>query len=325
MKVTLPRMREAELDLNALKMFVMTARCGSLSAAARNNHIPLATLSRKILELERELKVLLLERTAKGCQVTEAGARLLEYASSAMDLLQEAKRSVEPEQAHLTGRLRLSLPQSFEPWWEIIRRFQQKHPRIAVNVYATERRVDLVSDGVDVALRVGTIADDSVVARHLMDFRHLLVASPKLLNASPSLRDPSDLARLPCGAWGSVVDARPVWRLGNHAYDVSAVFTVNDYLHLRAGALAGHFVTELPAFIAAEYIKNGELIELLPACPLPYSSLHLIYKKQRHISSAARAYIDFCTAHVSVLSERCRVPSDAYSGEKMMSSVLPEQ
>lgn len=304
------------MDLNALNMFVMAARCGSLSAAARNNDIPLPTLSRKILDLEKELKVLLLERTVKGCKVTEAGARLLAYASSAMDILQEAERSVEPEQAGLTGRLRLSLPQSFGPWWEIIRRFQRTYPGIAVNVYSTERRVDLVSDGIDVALRVGTIADDSVVARHLTDFRHFLVASPALLNASPPLHEPSDLARFPCAAWGSAIDAHPVWRLGDHAYDISAVFTVNDYLQLRAGALAGDFITELPAFIAAGYIRKGELIELLPEYPLPCSSLHLVYKKQRHISSTARAYIDFCTAHLSVLTEQCRVPSDTGIREK---------
>ncbi|MFJ5417902.1 LysR family transcriptional regulator [Pectobacterium carotovorum] len=304
------------MDLNALNMFVMAARSGSLTAAARENNIPLPTLSRRIQDLEKELKVLLLERTAKGCKVTEAGKKLLNHASSAMDILNDAEQFMVPDHPHITGRLRLTLPQSMGPWWEIIRQFQQTYPRIAVNVYSTERRVDLISDGVDVALRVGTIADDSVVARHLMDFRHILVASPRLLNASSPLREPSDLIKFPCAAWGSIIDARPVWMLGNHAYDVSAVLTVNDYLHLRAGALAGDFITELPAFFAAEYIKRGELTELLPEYPLPYSSLHLVYKKQQHISSTARAYIDFCTAHIAVLSEQCHVPPDAHYKEE---------
>ncbi|MCH4996183.1 LysR family transcriptional regulator [Pectobacterium carotovorum] len=304
------------MDLNALNMFVMAVRSGSLTAAARENNIPLPTLSRRIQDLEKELKVLLLERTAKGCKVTEAGKKLLNHASSAMDILNDAEQFMVPDHPHITGRLRLTLPQSMGPWWEIIRQFQQTYPRIAVNVYSTERRVDLISDGVDVALRVGTIADDSVVARHLMDFRHILVASPRLLNASPPLREPSDLIKFPCAAWGSIIDARPVWMLGNHAYDVSAVLTVNDYLHLRAGALAGDFITELPAFFAAEYIKRGELTELLPEYPLPYSSLHLVYKKQQHISSTARAYIDFCTAHIAELSEQCHVPPDAHYKEE---------
>jgi len=302
------------LDLNALKMFVLAARCGSLSAAARNNDIPLPTLSRKIVELEKELNVLLLERTVKGCRVTEAGNKLLNYASSAMDMLTDAEQSLLSGSPRITGRLRLTIPQSLEPWWEIIRRFQQAYPGIAVNVYTTERRVDLVSEGIDVALRVGTIADDAVVVRHLMDFRHILVASPGLVMPGSRLKEPADLVNFPCAAWGSVIDARPVWMLGNHAYDVPAQFTVNDYLHLRAGALAGEYITELPSFFASDYINCGDLIEILPGWPLPFSSLHLVYKRHRHISAAARAYIDFCTDHISVLSDRCRVPSDTAPG-----------
>ncbi|MEG0870716.1 MAG: LysR family transcriptional regulator, partial [Hafnia sp.] len=164
------------MDLNALRMFVMAARCGSLSAAARNNDIPLPTLSRNIAELEKELNVLLLERTVKGCRVTEAGNKLLNYASSAIDMLTDAEQALLSGSPRITGRLRLTIPQSLEPWWGIIRSFQQAYPGIAINVYTTERRVDLISEGIDVALRVGTIADDAVVVRHLMDFRHILVA-----------------------------------------------------------------------------------------------------------------------------------------------------
>lgn len=298
------------MDLNALKMFVLAARCGSLSAAARQNNIPLPTLSRRISELEHELNVVLLERTVKGCSATEAGQKLLNQASSAIDILNDAELFLTTGDTRITGWLRLTMPQSLEPWWEIIRRFQQMHPGIAINVYTTERRVDLISEGIDVALRVGSIADDDVVARHLMDFRHILVASPKLFLNSGLPKEPSDLKNYACAAWGSVIGARPVWMLGEHAYDVPATFTVNDYLHLRAGALAGAYITELPAFFAAEYIHSGELIEILPQTRLPFSSLHLVYKKHRHVSAAARAYIEFCTDNAFVLMEKSRVPSD---------------
>lgn len=170
--------------------------------------------------------------------------------------------------------------------------------------------MDLISEGIDVALRVGSIADDDIVARHLMDFRHILVASPKLFLNSGLPQEPSDLRNYVCAAWGSVIGARPVWMLGEHAYDVPATFTVNDYLHLRAGALAGAYITELPAFFAAEYIHSGELIEILPQTRLPFSSLHLVYKKHRHVSAPARAYIEFCTDNAFVLIEKSRVPSD---------------
>ncbi|ACT07603.1 transcriptional regulator, LysR family [Dickeya chrysanthemi Ech1591] len=298
------------MDLNALKMFVLTARNGSLSAAARQNNIPLPTLSRRIAELEHELDVVLLERTVKGCRATEAGERLLNQASLAIDMLNDVEQFLTTADSHVTGRLRLTMPQSLEPWWEIIRQFQLTYPGIAINIYTTERRVDLVSEGIDVALRVGSISDDDVVASHLMDFRHILVASPELFQGSEHPKEPLDLMNYPCAAWGSVIGARPVWTLGEHTYDVPATFIVNDYLHLRSGALAGDYITELPAFFAAEYIYSGKLIEVLPQTRLPFSSLHLVHKKHRHVSAAARAYIEFCKDNVHVLREKSRVPSD---------------
>lgn len=298
------------MDLNALRMFVLAARSGSFSAAARQYNIPLPTLSRRIAELERELNVVLLERTVKGCRATEAGEKLLSQTSSAIDILTDAEQFPATCGSLITGRLRLTMPQSLEPWWEIIRQFQQMYPGIAVNVYTTERRVDLISEGIDVALRVGSIAEDDVVARHLMDFRHILVASPKLFLHRDLPGEPSGLVKYPCAAWGSAIGMRPVWMLSEHAYDVPATFTVNDYLHLRAGALAGDYITELPAFFAAEYIHSGELIEILPDTRLPYSSLHLVYRKHRHVSAAARAYIEFCTDNAFILRNKCRVPSD---------------
>lgn len=309
MKIWFPYLRGL-VDLNALKMFILAVRSGSLSAAARQNNIPLPTLSRRISELENELNVVLLERTVKGCRATESGIKLLNQTSSAIDILNDAEQALTTGTPHITGRLRLTMPQSLEPWWEIIRQFQQMHPKIAVNVYATERRVDLISEGIDVALRVGSIADDDVVARHLLDFRHILVASPKLFLDSELPKEPSDLMNCPCAAWGSVIGTRPVWMLGEHAYDVPAIFMVNDYLHLRSGALAGDYITELPAFFAAEYINNGKLIEILPQTRLPYSSLHLVYKKHRHVSAAASAYIEFCTDNAFVLKEKSRIASD---------------
>ncbi|APG89263.1 LysR family transcriptional regulator (plasmid) [Sinorhizobium americanum CCGM7] len=299
------------MDYNAVSMFVAVAQVGSLSAAATRMGIPLPTLSRKIAELESYLKVQLLERTARGCRVTEAGSRLFEHASGGIEALQEAERSIMNEQARLIGRLRLSLPQSFEPWWVLLGLFQHAHPDIQISVYSTERRVDLLADGVDVALRVGTIADDTVVARHMLTFRHILVASPKLVERHGALSHPADLSRYPCAAWGSTLDARPVWMLGGHSHKASATFTVNDYLHLRARAIAGDIVTELPSFLAAEPLKKGALVELLPKHPFPNTPLHLVYRRQRHASTIVRAYLDFCSAHLSIIEDKCRVPFDA--------------
>ena len=137
-------------------------RAGSLSAAATRLGIPLPTLSRRVRDLERQLKVQLLERSARGAKLTDAGTRLYEQAGRGIEALLEAEQAVISDQAQLMGRLRLSLPQTFEPWWDLLAAFQRRFPDIRVHVYSTERRVDLIEEGIDVALRVGGIIHDAM-------------------------------------------------------------------------------------------------------------------------------------------------------------------
>ena len=132
------------MDLNAAQMFVSVVQAGSLSAAAQRTGIPLPTLSRRIRELERELKVQLLERSARGTRLTDAGTRLYEHATRGIEAFVEAEQAVRSDQARLRGRLRLSLPTPFEPWWELLGAFQRHYPDIQLSVYSTDRRVDLV-------------------------------------------------------------------------------------------------------------------------------------------------------------------------------------
>src|SRR5215470_4441211 len=169
------------MDLDATRMFVAVVQAGSLSAAATRLGTPLPTLSRRIRDLERQLRVQLLERSARGTKLTDAGARLYEHAGRGIEALLEAEQAVVSDQARLKGRLRLSLPQTFEPWWDLLAAFQRRYPEIQVYVYSTERRMDLIEDGIDVALRVGAIVHEAMVARHLLSFRTVVVASPGLV------------------------------------------------------------------------------------------------------------------------------------------------
>src|SRR6516162_5882605 len=116
------------MDLNAIRMFVAVVQVGSLSAAATRLGIPLPTLSRRIRDLERQLKVQLLERSARGAKLTDAGTRLYEQAGRGIETLLDAELAVVSDQAQLKGRLRLSLPQTFEPWWDLLAAFQRRYP-----------------------------------------------------------------------------------------------------------------------------------------------------------------------------------------------------
>ncbi|MGK9236670.1 LysR family transcriptional regulator [Inquilinus limosus] len=299
------------MDLNAVRMFVAVVQAGSLSAAAARLGIPLPTLSRRIRDLERQLKVQLLERSARGTRLTEAGMRLYEHAGRGIEALLEAEQAVVSDQARLKGRLRLSLPQTFEPWWDLLAAFQRRYPDIQVHVYSTERRMDLVEDGIDVALRVGAIVHDTMVARRVLSFRNVLVASPKLVERLSLPAEPEDLHGFPCAVWSTRIDVPARWDLGGQVVVPRAVLTANDYHLLCSRALGGDVVAELPPFLAAGPIREKRLVPLLPRHPLPEWPIHLVYPPHRHPSTIVRTYLDFCQSYLPNIVRACDIGAAA--------------
>lgn len=297
------------VDLNAVKMFVAAVQAGSLSAAALRLNVPLPTLSRRIRALEEQLSVQLLERSVQGTKLTEAGTRLYEHASRGLESLQEAEEAVVSDQKRLKGRLRLSLPTTFQPWWDLLAAFQHRYPDIQIHVHSTERRVDLLEDGIDVALRVGAIVHESLVARHVLTYRHILVASPDLIRRLGMPDSPRALTRFPCATWASRVDAPARWNLDGEFIEPRPILSTNDYHHLCARALAGDVITELPPFLAAEPVRDGRLVHLLPQHPLPEWPIHLMYPSHRHPSTLVRTYLDFCEKYLPNVIRSCEIAS----------------
>jgi DNA-binding transcriptional LysR family regulator len=295
------------MDLNATGMFVVVVQAGSLSAAATRLGTPLPTLSRRIRDLERQLRVQLLERSPRGTKLTDAGARLYEHASRGIEALVEAEQAVTNDQARLKGRLRLSLPQTFEPWWDLLAAFQRRYPEIQVYVYSTERRMDLIEDGIDVALRIGAVVHDAMVARHVLSFRNVLVASPKLVERCGMPAEPDALNHFPCAVWASRIDVPTRWELGEHLVEPNAVLSTNDYHHLRSRALDGDVLTELPPYLAAVPIREKRLVPLLPQYPLPEWSINLIYPRHRYPSTILRTYLDFCQSYLPKIVQACAI------------------
>ena len=286
------------MDMNAIHMFVMVVRTGSLSAAAVRLNLPLPTLSRRIRELERELKVELLARSVKGALPTALGMRLYEHANRGIEALLEGEQALISDQASLSGMLRLSLPPGLEPAWRMLAQFQRQYPNISLNVLSTERRVDLTDDGVDVALRVGSIVHENMVARRILRYRHSLVASPALVERYGPLATPADVARFPCGVW-RLGDGAPVqWNLGEHMVTPPAILISNEYAMLCNRVMAGDVLAELPPFMAAQAVRAGHLAALLPDYLLPEFEINLLYPAHRHPSSIVRAYLGFCEKHL---------------------------
>jgi len=251
--------------------------------------------------------VQLLVRSARGAKLTDAGTRLYEHAARGIEALLEGEHAVVSDQARLKGRLRLSFPPTVQPWWDLLAAFQRRYPDIQIYVYSTERRLDLIEDGIDISLRVGAIVHEGMVARPMLSVRNILVASPNLVERFGMPAEPDALHRFPCAVWASRVDVPARWELGGHIVEPTAILSTNDYHHLCSRALGGDVVTELPAFLAAAPIREKRLVPLLPRYPLPEWSINLLYPPQRHRSTIVRAYLDFCQSYLPKIVQACEI------------------
>jgi DNA-binding transcriptional LysR family regulator len=248
-----------------------------------------------------------LGRSARGTKLTDAGTRLYEHAARSIEALLDAEQAVVTDQTRLKGRLRLSFPPTVQPWWDLLAAFQCRYPDIQIYVYSTDRRLDLIEDGIDISLRVGAIVHEGMVARQVMSVRNVLVASPKLVERFGMPTAPDALHRFPCAVWASRVDVPVRWELGGHVVEPTPILSTNDYQHLCSRALSGDVVTELPPFLAAAPIREKSLVQLLPQYPLPEWSINLIYPPQRHRSTIVRAYLDFCQSYLPKIVQACEI------------------
>lgn len=282
------------MDLNALRLFVQAAEAGSISEAARRTGMPLPTLSRHLRKLEDDLGMRLLDRGPRGLALTPAGTQLLSDAQPALASLTQAEQRLH-DASGVAGRLRLSVPPHLDALWPLFRSFGRRYPAVAFDVFVTDRRVDLVADGIDIAIRVGERGAAGYVGRTLARYRHRLVASPEFLAAHPITR-PRDLRRVPCACWRG---GESVWHLGDVEVDLEPVFVTNDYLHLLRLAEGGDVVTEVPPFLAARGLTRGRLVEPLQGHPLPEQPMRALVVERRSMSPLVRQFLDYASQHVA--------------------------
>jgi len=291
---------ESTVDFNATKLFIAVVNAGSFSAASDRAGIPISTLSRKINELEQALNVQLLERSRHGIKPTYKGQQFFEQARLGVELLEDAQKSVTSVHT-LQGKLRLSVPPNFSLWWDLMIAFQQRYPDITVFCHSSERVVDLFGDGIDVALRMGDLNTDDVIAKHLMTLETMFVASPGLLAHHGTPETLADMARLPVAAWESLNHSFFEWGLGNERVKYEPFFSTNNIQGLIHYALNGKGIAQILDFAARPWLESGELIQLLPGIATQKIPLHLVYARHKHPSALVRAYLDFCTEWVGRL------------------------
>lgn len=292
------------MDLSGVEVFIQVVKTGSFTAAGERLRIPKSTVSRRVTRLEQELGARLIHRTTRQLRLTEVGASFFERVSKAMDDLEEAARSVSDDQDVPRGLLRVTAPIDFGVSYlgEILRSFRELHQEVEVEVEITQRTVNLVEEGFDVALRAGRLADSSLIATKLSDVEFGIFASPEYLAGRPALLTLSDLAAHECLLFrGQSAPHR--WTVegpeGLLEMEVHGGLYGRDFAFLRSAALAHAGVAQLPSFIVAQDVTAGRLTQLLSENTAILGALYLVYPTARQLSAKVRAFREHLMSHLA--------------------------
>ncbi len=280
------------MDLNSARIFANVVQKGSFSKAAKTMNIPVATVSRRVADLESSLDVILLERTTRKLRLTQSGATLYDFVSRGIEEIDLGLLALMEQEQSLTGRLRLSLPPDFMPMWALIDDFRTLYANIQIEIFNTDRKIDFIEDGLDLVLRIGDVEGQTSVARNLTSYRHLLVASTRFLE-DKCIESAKDISQYPCAAWGKK-DKSIVWCLGKNKIEISPFLRSNDYRHMMHIALNNNCITELPPFFCQEHLASGELLEVLPNEKMPEQQVNLVYPSRKSTSIITKKFIDYC-------------------------------
>lgn len=293
----------SELDANDLIVFARVAEGGSFSRAAQRLGVPTSTVSRRIAALEAHFGERLLHRSSRKLALTDLGLNLLDHARGLAAGLEEVQALAQHRQAAPTGRLRVSLPSDIGGMVlpAMLARFAQSHPGITLEVDVSPRRVDLISENFDLALRFGPLPDDSQLAmRTLADMPAALYASPEYLMLQGAPARPDDLLDLhalllPAGS-GDV----QMWHLHDDKSPASEPWkglparhsVTNSPAMMMRMAEAGFGVVGLPEFLVREALAARRLQRVLPGWRLPPGRLSAVFPGRRLMPARTRAFID---------------------------------
>jgi DNA-binding transcriptional LysR family regulator len=284
-----------------MQTFVMVVKASGFAAAAAKMGLAKSGVSRRIKELEERLATRLVNRTTRNFRLTEAGAVFYDRCLRVLQAVEEAEDLSSPsEPSEPAGELRVTAPIAFGTMHLVryISRFNQRHPRVMVDLHLTDRPVNVVEEGVDVAIRIANLRDSSLVARQLVGIRYVTCASPRYLAKHGEPRHPEDLKRH-AGLVISGTDAHHYWQFREPStgavvsVNVPTVFRSDNGEAVRDFAILGNGVAVIPSFIAGKAIADGRLRTVLEAYERPPMGMYILFPQSRFLPPKTRAFVDF--------------------------------
>ena len=278
--------------------FVEVVARGSLSAAARAEGIAPAMIGRRLDALEARLGVKLLQRTTRRLVLTDEGSAFLEDCQRILAEVGDAESAISEHSMRASGHLTVSAPAGFgrQHVAPLLPSFLAEHRDVTINLNLSDRVVDLVAEGVDVAIRIASLDDSNLVGVKLADNRRVVVASPAYLKRHGRPRQLADLARHNClpissegsqRGWTFIDDGKPV------TLKVGGNMVCNDGAVLHAWALAGKGLAWRSMWEVGGQIASGELVTVLDEFAAPGNDVHAVFAQRRHLPLRIRAFVDF--------------------------------
>jgi DNA-binding transcriptional LysR family regulator len=286
--------------LRAMEVFVAVADAGSFARAGERLRISPPAVTRAVSALEERLGARLFNRTTRSLNLTEAGQRFLESSRRLLAELEEAERDAVGEASVPHGHLTITASMTFGRMAlsRIVEEFLSAHPRISASVMLVDRVVNLIEEGIDVAVRIGDLPDSSLVARRIGEVRRVMVASPGYLKKCGAPEHPSELKLHSVIAFTGLMANRE-WRFseGGRAGQVSLHprLEINDAAAAINAAKSGEGITSVLCYMVGEKIRSGELVPVLePYWPAP-APVQIVYPHSRLLAAKVRAFVDFAT------------------------------
>jgi len=289
--------------LTGITVFIKAATTGSISRAARQMELSAAMATKHLDALEARIGVKLLHRTTRKLTLTDAGRRYLEACSRILPELEEAEAAVGAERKDASGVLRLSAPLSFGVRYiaPLMAPFAAEHPNVTVELGLNDRRIDLIEEGWDMTVRIGTLDESRLVARKIADAAVVLCAAPAYWRKHGKPTQAAELSLHNCLRYSLSAHAtRNVWAFGRQReilIPVSGNLRANNGDALVKAAIEGQGVICEPEFIVADAVRAGQLEVAVLEEPFgQLDGIHIVYPPQRHLPKRSRAMIDFLAA-----------------------------
>jgi DNA-binding transcriptional LysR family regulator len=286
--------------IDAMQAFVAVADLQGFAPAARKLGLSASNVTRLIAALEQRLGARLLQRTTRQVALTDAGARYLERARRILADVEEAEGSARDERTRPGGRLVISAPIGFGRLHvsAVVTAYLKRYPEVSVDLRLSDRMINLVEEGTDLAIRIGHLADSTLVARHVGEMRRIVVASADYLARRGEPKTPAALASHDTIQFGAMT-AAPDWRFVDHGREVRIAtaprFSTNSADAAIQYAEAGGGLTRVLAYQAAEALKARRLRIVLAAFEQPALPIHIVYPTSRLLSAKVRTFVDLVT------------------------------